>query len=74
MSAWLRGSFGERVEREMMASELMRRGYFNLDVVRDLFTHHRSKRTDCSLQIWTLYNLTSWYDYWISRQSLAVAA
>lgn len=74
MSEWLRGSFGERVEREMMASELMRRGYFNLEVVHDLFTHHRSKRTDCSLQIWTLYNLTSWYDYWISPQSLAVAA
>jgi asparagine synthase (glutamine-hydrolysing) len=65
MADWLRGKFGERVEREMFASSLMKRGYFNLDYVRTLFAQHRSKRTDTSLQIWTLYNLVAWYDYWI---------
>lgn len=68
MADWLRGKFGDRVERELMASGLMKRGFFNVDYVRGLFGHHRSKRADTSLQIWTLYNLTAWYDYWIDRK------
>ncbi|PSM18306.1 asparagine synthase (glutamine-hydrolyzing) [Nitratireductor sp. StC3] len=65
MADWLRGSFGERVERELLGSSLMERGFFNLSYIQDLFAHHRSKKADVSLQIWTLYNLSSWYDYWI---------
>jgi asparagine synthase (glutamine-hydrolysing) len=74
MADWLRGSFGEKVERELFASGLMRRGFFNLDYVRSLFAHHRSKRADTSLQIWTLYNLTAWYDYWIDGRGVRTEA
>ncbi len=74
MADWLRGSFGERVEREMFSSGLMKRGFFNLDVVRRMFAQHRSKQVDASLQIWTLYNLTAWYDYWVDGKSMAAAA
>jgi asparagine synthase (glutamine-hydrolysing) len=73
MADWLRGSFGEHVERSVMGSELLSRGYFNLDFIKRLFSDHRSKRTDTSLQIWTLYNLTAWYDYWIGNKSAAKA-
>ena len=52
MAHWLRGAFGERVEREVMASGLMRRGFLDIGFVRDLFTHHRGKRADTSLKIW----------------------
>jgi asparagine synthase (glutamine-hydrolysing) len=74
MADWLRGEFGHRVEREMFASGLMRRGFFNLDLIREMFANHRSRRADASLQIWTLYNLSSWYDYWIDGKSMAAAA
>lgn len=74
MSEWLRGDFGKRVEREMMASGLMRRGFFDVDVIREMFVNHRSQRADVALQIWTLYNLTAWYDYWIDRKTMAAAA
>ncbi|MEH2511210.1 asparagine synthase (glutamine-hydrolyzing) [Nitrobacteraceae bacterium AZCC 1564] len=68
MADWLRGSFGAHVERSVMSSELLTRGYFNLDFIKRLFADHRSKRADTSLQIWTLYNLTAWYDYWIGNK------
>lgn len=65
MADWLRGSFGERVERGIRNSNLLKRGFFNTGYIDELFANHRSKRADTSLQIWTLYNLTAWYDYWI---------
>jgi len=68
MADWLRGAFGAQVERSVMSSELLTRGYFNLDFIKRLFADHRSKRSDTSLQIWTLYNLTAWYDYWIGNK------
>ena len=68
MSQWLKGDFGRFVHSEMMKSGLMRRGYFERDYVQSLFDGHFSGRRDNSLYIWTLFNLTAWYDYWIDRQ------
>lgn len=69
MADWLRGSFGTRVESEIMSSGLLKRGFFNEAFIRGLFAAHRSKRDDTSLQIWTLYNLTAWYKYWIESRA-----
>ncbi len=74
MADWLRGRFGDRVEAEIMGSELMSRGYFDMSVIKALFDDHRAKRADTSLQIWTLYNLTAWYKYWIVDRRRAEAA
>ena len=73
MTQWLRGEFGKHVEAGILGSNLMRCGYFNLDYIAKLITDHRMDRTDNSLYIWTLFNLTSWYDYWID-QKVAKAA
>ena len=68
MADWLRGGFGRHAEDAVMSSKLLTRGYFNNDYVQRLFDDHRSGRRDTSLYIWTLFNLTSWYDYWIENQ------
>jgi asparagine synthase (glutamine-hydrolysing) len=65
MADWLRGEFGHQVEQAVLSSKLLQRGFFNVDYIRAMFTDHRNKRRDTSLYIWTLFNLTSWYDYWI---------
>ncbi len=31
-------------------------------------------RADCSLHIWTLYNMTAWYDFWIDRKRVGAYA
>lgn len=65
MSQWLMESFGATVEDAIMRSPLLKQGFFNVSYITQLFQDHRKKRRDNSLYIWTLYNLTAWYDYWI---------
>lgn len=69
MADWLRGDFGRQAEQAVMGSALLRRGHFNIGHVKQLFDDHRSGRRDTSLYLWTLFNLTSWYDYWIDRRA-----
>jgi asparagine synthase (glutamine-hydrolysing) len=74
MAEWLKGSFGRRVEKQIMSSGLMKRGYFNPAYITNLFADLRGDRANLSQQIWTIYNLVAWYDYWIERPQQAAAA
>jgi len=74
MAEWLKGSFGRRVEKQIMSSGLMKRGYFNPSYITSLFADLRGDRANLSQQIWTIYNLVAWYDYWIDRPRRATAA
>ena len=65
MSEWLRGEFGREAEATVLRSGLRGRGFFDYDRIARLFAAHRAGR-DRSLQIWTLYNLTAWYNRWIA--------
>ena len=68
MSEWLKGDFGRFVHAEMMESSLLSRGHFHRDYVQALFDDHFNGRRDNSLYIWTLFNLTAWFDYWVDRR------
>jgi asparagine synthase (glutamine-hydrolysing) len=74
MAQWLRGDFGRRVEGELLGSRLLDRGWLNRAYISRLCAEHRSGRRDNSLYIWTLFNLTAWYSYWIDGRSGAAAA
>ena len=65
MAEWLRGDFGRDAEAVIMRSRLRERGFFDYDRITRLFASHRAG-TDRSLPLWTIYNLTAWYDRWIS--------
>ncbi|MEE2996714.1 MAG: asparagine synthase (glutamine-hydrolyzing) [Pseudomonadota bacterium] len=65
IAEWLRGEFGARVETEICGSRLMTRGWFDIEAVRQLVREHREERRDASVEIWTMFNLTSWYDRWV---------
>ncbi|WP_304001159.1 asparagine synthase (glutamine-hydrolyzing) [Methyloversatilis discipulorum] len=69
MADWLRGDFGRQAEQAVLSSALLRRGHLDVGHVKQLFNDHRSGRRDTSLYLWTLFNLTSWYDYWIDRRT-----
>ena len=43
----------------------MKRGYFNLNVIRNMFRDHKADRRDNALYLWSLIYLVMWYDYWI---------
>jgi asparagine synthase (glutamine-hydrolysing) len=69
MSDWLRGDFGRMVHSAIRSSNLMRRGIFNLEYIDNLFSWHQSGRVNCSIYIWSLYNCTAWYDFWVDRKT-----
>jgi len=69
MSQWLKGDFGRYVRARVTSSTLISRGFFDMDYVRSLFDDHASGRRDNSLYLWTLFNLSAWYDYWIDRRA-----
>jgi asparagine synthase (glutamine-hydrolysing) len=69
MSQWLNGDFGRYVQGQMMRSGLLQRGFFDRAYVQSLFDGHFAGKRDNSLYIWTLFNLTAWYDYWIDRSA-----
>ena len=65
MSEWLRGGFGDSVRNKIMNSTLIERFGFNKEFIDILFKAHKSNTTDYASHIWSLYNLTAWYDKWI---------
>lgn len=68
MSEWMKGDFGRFVHAEMMESGLLQRGHFRREYVQALFDDHFNGRRNNSLYIWTLFNLTAWFDYWVDRR------
>ena len=66
MTQWLRGDFGHRAEAAVLGSPLMERGFLNRDHIAQKFCDHMTGRQDNALHLWTLFNLTSWYDHWIA--------
>jgi asparagine synthase (glutamine-hydrolysing) len=65
MREWLQGDFGRAAEQTILTSRLRGEGFFDYAFIADLFARHRSGQ-DCSLPIWTIYNLTAWFDHWIA--------
>lgn len=68
MREWLRGDFGHEAERTVMGSRLRGEGLFDYALIGGMFQRHRGGE-DLSLPLWTLYNLTAWYDHWIGGAS-----
>jgi len=73
MLQWLQGDFGVRVEREILSSGLMGRGFFDLNYINGLFATIRSNRANVTQQIWSIYNLVRWYDHWIDGRESKIS-
>ncbi len=70
MSDWMRSDFGRAVRASLFSSGLMRRGFLKAGYIEKLFDWHFTGRTDTSLFLWAIYNLTAWYDLWIDRKEV----
>ncbi|MCX8500458.1 MAG: asparagine synthase (glutamine-hydrolyzing) [Alphaproteobacteria bacterium] len=65
MGDWLKSDFGNWMQNEVLRSSLLKKGFINADFVQYLFEAHRSGKFDASVYCWTIFNLASWYDYWV---------
>lgn len=67
MAEWLRGELGQRAEACVLTSPLIDRGFLHRGEISKHFRDHIEGRSDNALHLWTLYNLTAWYDKWITK-------
>jgi asparagine synthase (glutamine-hydrolysing) len=68
VSEWFRGDQYLPAVASVLESRLREENVFDYGHVRDLFRDHRDGRTDHGWHLWTLYNLSRWYDYWIAGE------
>lgn len=57
---WLSESKLDRIEQLLLEPRTTDRGYFNPDVIKDLFAQHRAGARDHGNRIWRLLNLELW--------------
>jgi asparagine synthase (glutamine-hydrolysing) len=53
----------------VLDSRLRDEGFFDYEHVHGLFRAHRDGHRDHGWHLWTLYNLSRWYDYWIAGEA-----
>ena len=69
VSEWFRGELGERAQREIKNSSLADRGLLDYDRIDEMWKAHRGG-LEWSFQLWNLYNVSAWHDYWVAGRSL----
>jgi asparagine synthase (glutamine-hydrolysing) len=65
VEGWFRGPSAAELESRVMTSPLRRRDFLDYSFVARLFEEHRRGARDHGFHLWTLLNLSLWYEYWI---------
>ena len=71
VSEWFRGELGERAQRQIRESSLAERGLLDYDAIDELWAPTASGRGDWAFQLWNLYNVSAWHDYWVAGRTPA---
>jgi asparagine synthase (glutamine-hydrolysing) len=66
VSEWFREDLGERARREIRESSLAERGLLDYEAIDELWRAHRAGRGDWAFQLWNIYNVSAWHDYWVA--------
>jgi asparagine synthase (glutamine-hydrolysing) len=62
---WLREGSTDLLDAHVLNSPMRRREFFDYDYVARLVDEHRRGARDWSFHLWTLLNLSAWYERWI---------
>jgi asparagine synthase (glutamine-hydrolysing) len=68
MAEWFRGRLGEQAQRTIRSSALAERGLLDYDEIDRLWAAHRAG-ADWSFQLWNLWNISAWFDYWVAGRT-----
>jgi asparagine synthase (glutamine-hydrolysing) len=68
---WMLDRLGTVMEDSIIESPLRGRGLFDYSYIKHLFDEHRSHKINYSFFLWSLFNLTLWYDRWIEGRPLS---
>jgi asparagine synthase (glutamine-hydrolysing) len=64
---WLRDDPTRLLDSHVLNSKMRRREFFDYSYIARLVEEHRSGAHDWSFHLWTLLNLSAWYERWIER-------
>jgi asparagine synthase (glutamine-hydrolysing) len=67
---WFGGEVGKYITDGILNSKIRERQFFNYEYLTDLLAKQRRGEADNSAPLWTLFNLSKWYDYWIAGEGL----
>jgi len=67
---WFMHEMGDFFERTILNSGIVKRNYFNYDYIKKMIVAQK-KGTNYSFQLWNIFNLSLWYDYWIEGKETA---
>jgi asparagine synthase (glutamine-hydrolysing) len=70
VSEWFRAELGDRARRQIRESSLAERGLLDYDALDKLWDAHRAGRSDWAFQLWNIYNVSAWHDYWVAGRTL----
>lgn len=73
INQWMLDRMGNFVEHTLLNSPLRKRGLFDYDFIARLMTDHRAGRMNYSFFLWSLLNLSLWYERWIDGQGSGAA-
>jgi asparagine synthase (glutamine-hydrolysing) len=65
INEWMFDRLGRFVEHSLFNSGLKRRGLFDYRYIKEILEEQRAGRINYSFFIWSLLNLSLWYDQWI---------
>lgn len=65
INEWMVDRLGGFVEDALFNSSLRGRELFDYDFVKGLLAEHRAGRTNYAFFLWSLLNVSLWYDQWI---------
>jgi len=71
VAEWFRGELGEQARREIRSSSLAERGLLDYDAIDRLWNAHRAGRGNWAFQLWNVYNVSAWHDFWVAGRTPA---
>jgi asparagine synthase (glutamine-hydrolysing) len=68
VAEWFRGELGRRAQQQINASALRDRGLLDYDEINRIWEAHRHGPVNWAFQLWNIYNVSAWYDYWVAGE------
>lgn len=66
INAWLHAGLDGFIRDGIFRSKLRDRRLFDYGVIGRMLDDHAARRGDYGVSLWTLMNLSAWYDHWIA--------
>jgi asparagine synthase (glutamine-hydrolysing) len=67
---WFGGEVGKFITDGILNSKIRERQLFNYEYLAELLAKQRRDEVEYSASLWTLFNLSKWYDYWIAGEKV----